>query len=66
MSEPSDIRLLSSEFKAVKQQKQNYILVRIYYLPNAENNIGYKAIPDPKPICSPIKEITIYKSKWLE
>ncbi len=66
MTDPADIELTASEFRAAKEKKHDYVLVCVYNLPNHPDKVGCRIIPNPLPICFPVERARIPRDKLLE
>ena len=65
MSAPRDVPLEESQVKAAQQKKEDYILVCVYNLPAHPDKVGYKEIPNPQNIWTPVEKARVPKDRWL-
>ena len=64
MYEPKDIELKPKEYEAILKKKEKYVLICVYNLPNVDDKIGYREIPNVKELCVPVEKAKISKDKW--
>ena len=64
-AEPRDEDLPESETDAAKLRAEHYVLVFVYNLPSAPENIGYKAVRNPKTIFVAIDRARAPRDAWL-
>lgn len=62
MAQPRDVPLEESQVIAAEQNKEDYILVCIYNLPD---KIDCKEIPNPQKIWHPVEKARVPKDQWL-
>lgn len=65
MSEPKDITLEHPHVMAAENLGANYVLVAIYNLPCAPEQIRYKELVDPQKIWRVVDRAVVSKGQWL-